>query len=104
MAQFPRMHRAFHFGRVVRKTEGAALAIRLCVANTGREAWPSSAGLRIAAGPPQGLAELRVGSLGPGAVAELELQLRPESSGRSAWSLEADGEPFGPLLILDAEV
>lgn len=101
LAQFPRMRRAFHFGRV-QSAAGAALALRLCVANTSKKPWPASTALRIAAGPAQGLPELHVGALGPGDVAELELRLLPESPGRSSWSLEADGEPFGPLLILDA--
>merc|ERR1719384_1851110 len=90
--------------------DGVALAqSHVFVANVGSVTWPEGTTLRLVSGADFSLVELPIGQpVEPGSHAELTLQFRlplqGESAGeavRSAWVLEAWGEPFGPLLLLE---
>jgi len=109
LSQFPLLNQAYQFGRISANKEGsddqfAIVTIRARLVNDGQEAWPESTTLRVAAGNPFGLQEMHVGSVAPELVAELELNLvvplNLEHS-RSVWALEIQGQPFGPLMILE---
>merc|ERR1719410_1118312 len=110
LVQFPLVGQAYQFGSISWKTDAidtgeqfAVVTVRARLANDGREVWPESTALRIAAGNPFGLHELLVGSVAPGQVVELEMNLAVPSTAEqshSVWVLEMHGQPFGPLLML----
>lgn len=103
LEQFPLMSQAYHLGCISKNSEDARITLRLCLLNTGTAPWPSNTTFRIAAGDPCGSESIPVGEVAAGDVTEINLQLRFSifQSPRSSWALEIDGQPFGPLLMLD---
>jgi len=109
---FPGVDLAFRLARlaVARVPDGgeAPVTVDLYVGNDGATAWPDSTSLRLISGPDLGLNELPVGAVAAGNHVELTLHFRipldsDEPSVRSAWVLEAAGDPFGPLLLLEVD-
>mmetsp|Transcript_51470 Transcript_51470/g.130904 ORF Transcript_51470/g.130904 Transcript_51470/m.130904 type:complete len:589 (-) Transcript_51470:142-1908(-) len=112
---FPGVHTAYRLGRLVARRTGSAEEHGVAIAqvflgNDGLDMWPSSTMLRLISGSDLGLIELSVGEVQSGAHVELTLQFKvplasdvedAEDSVRSAWVLEASGEPFGPLLLVE---
>lgn len=115
---YPYLQESYRLGRleVNRRMLQDGDAPVLCSAhmlNDGQYVWPASTTLRLVSGLDFGLNELTIGQqVEPASVVELTLPLRiPADSEavegvdttavRSAWVLEAGGEPFGPLLILE---
>lgn len=108
LSQFPSMTQAVLLGRVVRKVGGsqAVMLARVSIANDGTVPWPAATNLRIAAGDALGCEVIPAGEVPSGGVLEAVLKLDiPEGPGanRSAWALESQGEPFGPMLILEIQ-
>lgn len=113
---FPNVRDSYRLGRLVlsrsEQQDNFALArARIYIANVGTVTWPADATLRLVSGADFSLVELPIGQpVEPASHAELTLQFRipVQSAGadsadavRSAWVLEAWGEPFGPLLLLE---
>lgn len=116
---FPTVSSIFSLGRLsvsptcmVRAANGAPVALpmvaRAVVFNNGLCTWPEATELRIVAGDPFGLHSLPCGNLPPGCGAELVLDLAvpaaaaPGTGSRSAWVLtDGNGEPFGPVLVVE---
>jgi len=80
--------------------------------NDGRHPWPMTAALVHESGDAMGLPLQAIGSLGPGVLAKLEVDLRVPHSGEpqettstSMWVLRdaATGKPLGPALIFEVE-
>jgi len=103
LQQFPLMNQAYNLGCLSRKSEDARISLCFCLLNAGSESWPSSTTFRIVAGDPCGSDTIHVGEVAAGDIAEIKLQLRLSAvqSPRSCWALEVDGQPFGPLVMLD---
>eukprot|EP00931_Biecheleriopsis_adriatica_P056777 TRINITY_DN3366_c0_g1_i1.p1 TRINITY_DN3366_c0_g1~~TRINITY_DN3366_c0_g1_i1.p1 ORF type:complete len:523 (+),score=117.06 TRINITY_DN3366_c0_g1_i1:50-1570(+) len=87
-----------------------ALASSFSIGNNGAITWPASTTMRLILGPGMGFTGLTVGhAVMPGSNMELNIQLEVPKQGhgdgagfsRSVWVLEANGEPFGPLLIAE---
>lgn len=114
LSWFPTIQDAYSLGhlRVQRERLGddtAEATCRLVIGNDGDDMWPASTKLQLVSGIDWGLVELHVGEVRPGLHVELSLELRvafSDEAGQSdhhssAWVLEADRQPFGPLLLLD---
>jgi len=110
LSQFPMMNHACLLGRISWKESCseehfAVVTVRIQVLNNGQEAWPESTVLRIAAGNPFGMHEMPIGAVACAQVADFELNLVVPvamEQTRSAWAMTVDGQPFGPLMILEA--
>mmetsp|Transcript_41188 Transcript_41188/g.94736 ORF Transcript_41188/g.94736 Transcript_41188/m.94736 type:complete len:230 (-) Transcript_41188:96-785(-) len=78
--------------------------------NTGSLPWPASTRLCLVAGVSHGFEQLWLGPIPAGETIQVSMDLHMSVAGmettpgvRSAWVLTDDsGEPFGPLLILEA--
>lgn len=100
---------AFRLGRIFMSggSGGKAFA-KAYVRNDGSVQWPGNALLRSCSGPSHGFCELALNYAVPvGDTVELVLDLEVEAqeggaAARSAWVMcNGEGEPFGPLLILE---
>eukprot|EP00933_Yihiella_yeosuensis_P073744 TRINITY_DN82485_c0_g1_i1.p1 TRINITY_DN82485_c0_g1~~TRINITY_DN82485_c0_g1_i1.p1 ORF type:complete len:218 (-),score=32.47 TRINITY_DN82485_c0_g1_i1:88-741(-) len=112
---FPNVKKAYRLGQIYvsrSKLDGNQVAITatLMLANTGVAAWPAQTNMRLVLGSGLGLYNLHVGqAVPPGVHIDLTLQLEIPEAGkgeghsfsRSVWVMEALGEPFGPLLVLE---
>lgn len=84
----------------------AALSLR----NNGRGSWPPGTSLRLTHGSGYTVHSIDVQSeVHPGQSVEFYLHFKFEMAGgvggnteTSAWALEVDGNPFGPLMLLEA--
>jgi len=107
LSQFNSMKQAFLLGRVFLDsgaTHPSVMAVHFVLQNDGNACWPANTTLCIAAGNPLGCEKVDAGEVPIGSVLEVTLKLELPSgleATRSAWSLESNGEPFGPLLILE---
>ena len=101
------MKQAFLLGRVFlnrNASDVSVMAVHLVLGNSGNTAWPAGTALRIAAGNPLGCEQVAAGEVPVGAVLEVTLKLDlpcDMEANRSAWALECNGEPFGPMIILE---
>jgi len=107
LSQFNLMKQAFLLGRVF-VDSGAShpgvMIVHLGLVNDGTTSWPANTTLRIAAGNSLGCEQVAAGEVPVGSVLEVTLKLDLPSdidANRSAWALESNGEPFGPMLILE---
>jgi len=107
LSQFNLMNQAFLLGRVFvdsGASDPGVMIVHLGLANDGTTPWPANTALRIAAGNPLGCEQVAAGEVPVGSVLEVTLKLDLPSgidANRSAWALESNGEPFGPMLILE---
>jgi len=107
LSNFPSMKQAFLLGRVFldrSASDASVMAVHLVLGNSGNTAWPAGTALRIAAGHPFGCEQVTAGEVPVGAVLEITLKLNlpcDMEANRSAWALECNGEPFGPMIILE---
>merc|ERR1712070_950848 len=107
LSQFNLMKQAFLLGRVFLDGDAShpgVMTVHLGLGNDGTTSWPADTSLRIAAGNPLGCEQVAAGEVPVGSVLEVTLKLDLPSgmdANRSAWALETNGEPFGPMLILE---
>merc|ERR1712070_401486 len=107
LSQFGSMKQAFLLGRVFLDADAShpgVMTIHFGIGNDGTTSWPANTTLRIAAGNPLGCEQVSAGEVPVGSVLEVTLKLDLPSgmdANRSAWALETNGEPFGPMLILE---
>lgn len=107
LSQFASMKQAFLLGRVfvdAASSQPGVMTIHFSLGNDGTVSWPANTTLRIAAGNPLGCEQVAAGEVPVGSVLEVTLKLDlPDGidTNRSAWALESNGEPFGPMLILE---
>jgi len=107
LSQFSSMKQAFLLGRVFLDRSAShpcVMAVHLVLGNDGNAAWPADTTLRIAAGNPLGCEEVTAGEVPVGSVLDVTLKLDLPidlEANRSAWALECNGEPFGPMIILE---
>jgi len=107
LSQFNSMKQAVLLGRVF--LDGGAnhpsvMAVHFTLGNDGTASWPANTTLRIAAGHSLGCDQVDAGEVPVGSVLEVTLKLDLPNgldANRSAWALESNGEPFGPMLILE---
>jgi hypothetical protein len=107
LSQFNSMKQAFLLGRVfldAGASHPCVMTINFGLGNDGTVSWPANTTLRIAAGNPLGCEQVVAGEVPVGSVLEVTLKLDLPNgidANRSAWALESNGEPFGPMLILE---
>jgi len=107
LAQFQSMNKAFLLGRVTVMTNSSGTKVMVMsfnLVNDGSAPWPSQTTLRIASGSPFGSEHVDVGEVAVGSNSAITLKLEVPSgveASRSAWALESNGEPFGPMLIVE---
>jgi len=107
LSQFNSMKQAFLLGRVFLDSgasHSSVMAVHFALGNDGTASWPANTTLRIAAGNSLGCEQVNAGEVPVGSVLEVTLKLDLPSgidANRSAWALESNGEPFGPMLILE---
>jgi len=107
LSQFNSMKQAFLLGRVFldsNASDPSVMAVHFALGNDGTASWPANTTLRVAAGNPLGCEQVDAGEVPVGSVLEVTLKLDLPSgieANRSAWALESNGEPFGPMLILE---
>jgi len=107
LSQFNGMKQAFLLARVFLDSGAShpsVMAVHFALGNDGSVSWPANTTLRIAAGNPLGCELVNAGEVPTGSVLEVTLKLDLPSgidANRSAWALESNGEPFGPMLILE---
>lgn len=107
LSQFASMKQAFLLGRVfmdAAASQPGVVTIHFGLGNDGTVSWPANTSLRIAAGNPLGCEQVEAGEVPVGSVLEVTLKLDLPvgiDANRSAWALESNGEPFGPMLILE---
>lgn len=116
--EHPTVSRAIRLGQIFVLREATRPADRLLaqsfahIFNDGLEPWPADVALRLVLGPGWGATGMAVGQAVPvGLHIEMLLDLDLSDSvvmestfHRSAWILEAEGRPFGPLFVLDVIV
>lgn len=77
---------------------------KVTVTNDGALPWAEFSSLRCITGPDCGFTALPLGALPPGEMAELVLDLAfapHQPAGMSGWvMIDEQGQPFGPLLLL----
>jgi len=88
----------------------AVVSASLSLGNSGAITWPPETAMRLILGAGMGFTGLSLGQpVMPGANIDMTLQLEVPNLGhgdgsaftRSVWVLEANGEPFGPLLVAE---
>eukprot|EP00930_Biecheleria_cincta_P018055 TRINITY_DN14188_c0_g1_i2.p1 TRINITY_DN14188_c0_g1~~TRINITY_DN14188_c0_g1_i2.p1 ORF type:complete len:467 (+),score=75.74 TRINITY_DN14188_c0_g1_i2:74-1402(+) len=115
MTYFPKISKGWRFAsvwvsRAQLNKQQAVISASLSLGNSGAITWPPETAMRLILGAGMGFTGLSLGQpVMPGANVDMTLQLEVPNLGhgdgsaftRSVWVLEANGEPFGPLLVAE---
>lgn len=109
ISQYQNVDQAYRLGRlaIFQNEENASAIAKVVITNDGALPWPEASAIRSVAGPAYGFPEMELGAVPVGETVEFALDFsfgagQGGDGALSAWAMiDEDGQPFGPLLLLE---